>query len=479
MNARLVRKASPSLVDRVRAFFDDRSGPPQGILVALSGGQDSCALLHALVSLREELGCGVYAAHVNHCLRGEESDADERFARAFSESLGVECVTECPDVAEHARRLHRSTQEAARIIRHAFLNRTADRLGAALIALGHTEDDLVETVLLNLIRGTGIDGLSGLAPTRGRIIRPLLDVQRSETEAYCRQHGIDFRTDESNHSLKYLRNRIRLDLLPNLEANYNASFRRGIRRLAQIAADDADYLRPQVEEALKAVTIERRGKGPLELNRARLGALHPAIARRVIRAAILAVKGDLADVQYDTVNALVERLHDGGPRSFSTAGSGVTVRLRPDRITIANERAEHPHQSVLPVEIPLAMPGVTEAAPFAARFRLSLAPYSDEVEYPAMGDGCMLDAHRIRPPLVLRNRRRGDRIQPLGMAGTKKLSDLLIDRKVPRAERDRIPIMADGNGILWVVGHAVSERARITPQTRTTLIIRREAANTE
>ncbi len=442
-------------------------GGQRDILVALSGGQDSCALLHSLALLREECGLTLFAAHLNHGIRGADADEDRQFAESFSASLGIRCASTRVEVRDEARRTHRSLQEAARNARRRFLASAAEELNAECIALGHTQDDLIETVLLNIMRGTGTDGLRGLPARSGRILRPLLSVTRKETGEYCREHGISYRKDASNLSLRYRRNRVREELLPQLAAYYNPAIREAILRLSDSAGADSELLRMLAEDGLKA-TILKRDADSVELNRAGLAGHHPALGRRILRLAAESVRGDLSDVGFDSVESALLSAVEAVKFSITLPGAGVCISGDSERVRIGRVK---PESSPLPFEVVLDVPGCTETPMLGGRFRVETESVTEGFQPPSLGRVCVVDADSVRGRLFARNRRQGDRIQPFGMMGTKKLQDLLVDKKAPKELRDRIPVVADEEGILWVVGIAVSERSRISAETRRILKI--------
>jgi len=429
---------------------------PRGsrVLVAVSGGQDSCALFHSLDAIRDELGIELHAAHLNHGFRGEDADGDAEFVRDLADSLGVPCTVEKQDVPAIAKRLHLSKQEAARRARHEFLDRTADAAGADSIALAHTRDDRIETVLMNILRGTGVDGLAGLTPRNGRRIRPLLDVSREETAAYCRENGIAFREDASNLSTAYTRNRIRAELLPALESSYNPAVRDAILRLADLAAQDSAALHEISLDGFERCTVNSSDSSVV-LSVERLMELPVAIRRRVVREAIAAVRGDLYDVDAAAIERTLANLNGEGPRfQFVLPNGDISVEVTGDALRVAKKG---PVCAVRRFERALDVPGSVLMPEFAAEFRARLARLPREGKAGAAASIYVRESE-LSPPLVVRNRRPGDRIRPAGLGGSKKIQDILTDAKVPAYKRDHVPIVADDRGILWVPGHVVDER---------------------
>jgi len=445
------------------------------VVVAISGGQDSCALLHVLATLRGELGITLHAAHLHHGFRGAEAEADAAFVREFTASLDIACTCEYQNIPEMARHLHLSAQEAGHRARHVFLDRVADTVGANRIALGHTQDDQVETILLNILRGTGTDGLRGMAAICGRRIRPLLGVRRSETAAYCIRHGIAFREDKSNLSSNYLRNRLRAELLPELETYYNPEVRQALLRLAVIVADEVAYLEEQAQTAYSSVCVGTSANG-VELSVASMVELPAALRRRVLRHAIEVVRGGLADITFQDIERAISALPDAShPRrvmEFTLPSGEVHIRVDAERLAVF--RCQAPSLP-LPLAFTLPQEGELRIPIWNVSFQVSHLEAPVQIELGRFANRAYLDAEAVRPPLVVRLPRPGDRIQPLGMRGSRKLQDIFTDRKVPVEVRRRTPIVEDASGIVWVVGHVVSERARVRDTTRRILLLEMNA----
>jgi len=433
------------------------------VLVAVSGGPDSLSLLHVLWTEREAHGLAVEAAHLDHGLRGDESAGEAAWVAAWCAGHSIPCHAGRADVAAIARERKQSKQEAARAARYAFLEETAARIGAHKIATGHTRNDQVETVLMNVLRGTGLDGLRGIPAQRGLFIRPLLDVSRAEIEGYCAAHGLEPRRDPSNLSPDaYTRNRIRLELLPLLAREYNPAVAEALLRLSEIAGRDVDYLQTQADAALTEATRER-DVFRLVLDRPALARLHPALLRHVLRRAIANLRGTGEGITYDHIEQVCRAVAAPVPRAFglNLPYPFCTVRVTDERLTLtlANVSA-----SLADVAVPLAVPGMAA---------LPGIDWVVQASFDALPNAVMLDADAVSlDALTLRNWRQGDRVDPLGMGGRhKKVSDIFTDAKVPRMERHRVPIVADTQGIVWVVGYCIAERVKVTPVTRRRLYL--------
>ena len=435
------------------------------VVVAVSGGPDSTALLHALAALRAEWGVQLIGAHLNHGFRGKEADGDAEYSAALCRDLGVPFRCESFDVPALQRRRHLSAQAAARDVRHAFLRRVAAEVGAAHIALGHTRDDRIETVLLHILRGTGLDGLTGITASDPPLIRPLLEVSRAETAAYCALHALQPRQDSSNLKTDYRRNRMRAELLPHLASYYNQCVGESLLRLSELAAADSELLNDLAREALRTVTI---AAGTLDwvLDAAALSHLPLALRRRVLRLAISEVRGDLRDVGMEATERILQAVAADRQTSVTlpaceTASVEVTVVMPTVRI-----RRLAPIAQGLPWRYTLDIPGDLALAQAALVLETRRCPsLTTACELAAAcTDSLVYCLEEIVLPLTVRSWQAGDRMRPRGLGGTKKLQDLFTDRKIRGEERLRFPVLTDATGrVLAVLGLQADETARRLP----------------
>lgn len=422
--------------------------PDARIVAGVSGGVDSVVLLRLL----HEAGFRVGVAHVNYGLRGEESDADEAFVRALADELGVPCFVREATLPEGANR-----QEAAREARYAFFREVAEAEGAEAVAVGHTQDDQAETVLLHLFRGAGLRGLAGMPAERPltprsafRLVRPLLGVPRVEVEAHARARGWAWREDASNASAAYRRNALRHRILPLLREQFGQDVS---AHVAAAAGHVRTFLgAPEAPPALFARL--RRGDRRLALDGLR--ALDIAPRRAVLLEALRAWAPDAPR----NAGALAElaALVEAQP-GRRVAWPGLTVWR--DREALVFESAP----AVSPREAWPVWPGVATGTPYGT---LTLEPLGAVPSAVASGGPNVevADADALVEPLVLRRWREGDRFRPLGLGGTKKVSDLLTERKVPPSEREHQLVLCAGDAVLWVVGYRLAEAARLRPETR-------------
>lgn len=446
------------------------------LLVAVSGGGDSLALLYALHQAQAEFDLRLRGAHLNHTLRGAESNADDAFVAAAFRRLGIPYTLQRADVAAY-RRAHRlSIEDAARRVRYAFLADAAARHAAHAVAVAHTADDQAETLLMNIIRGSGLDGLRGMQPLDRLAIdsadltlfRPLLGVSRAQTYAYCAALGLQPRQDASNLSLEHTRNRIRLELMPMLE-RFNPAASDALLRLAHNAAEDADYIRAQTNAVWQDIARQSdAGEAVITLNAQALARQHPAVQSRILRRAVQAVKGSADGITRRHILDM-RRLIAGPAGRTLHLPDGILFAIGYDEAHIGNGAAATDALSPLPPirgEHLLAVPGETRIPGW--RISASVCDAADACGAIASTEGFSetLDLDSVGATLHLRGRRPGDRFQPLGMAQSKKLQDFMVDERIPRRWRDGVPLLVSRNGIACVAGWRIAHWARVTDATK-------------
>lgn len=432
------------------------------ILVACSGGADSTCLLLILHTLGQEWSWDLAVAHFNHRLRGE-ADGDERFVRELSEELGLPFYARAGDVADWARSHGLNQEEAGRKLRYMFLEETAAAVGADKIATGHTLDDQAETVLMRLLRGSGRGGLTGIPPKRGAaVVRPLLDVTRSEVEAYLASRGRDFRRDRSNRDRRYLRNRIRLDLLPYLKTHFDPHVVPRLGRLADILRAEEAWIEAHVE-AKSGGIVEAAGDS-WRLDIPKLQRLPLALRRRMVRLFLTRLRGDLRRITFEDIETI---LNLGEGREF-TMERGRVLRRRGGIIAL---RPDPPPRLAYHLTwegtAPLAIKdlGITLAGEFLSVGNLERLRQDDERI-------ASLDAEGLRFPLTVRSRAEGDRYRPLGAPGRSKLKEIFRAKGIPPDRRDRHPVVVSGGRIVWVLGLPVADANKVTKDTSRVFVIR-------
>jgi tRNA(Ile)-lysidine synthase len=493
------------------------------VVVGLSGGADSVCLLHVLAEWRRALGIRLHVAHLNHQFRETESEADAEYVSNLADSLGIPSTVESQDVAAYRIERKCSIEEAARELRYAFFARVARKVGAHRIAIGHTRDDQVETILMHILRGTGVTGLSGLVPCsplaydsqrmslpacrpslpvsspslRAKpgnllVIRPLLDITREETANYCREHQIEPRSDSSNLSPSFFRNRLRLHLLPLLR-QYNPNIDQALLRLADIAKEDDAFIEQQASGLWDEVA--RQENDAICLDKKQMAALPIALQRHLLRTAVTKLVGDVRDIEASHIEA-ARTLLDKQPSKRVSLPHGLICQGGYDELTIARQpsavaalpsvTAREAWQSQLPPcpfpplpdEFHLRVPGKTafsgwnvmasivrgQVTFLSSRHTMSTRERTQQSNLVAH-----FDLEKTGMNLCVRKRRPGDRFQPLGMNLSKKLHEFMVDAKIPHSWRSRIPIVCSPQQIIWVVGWRIDDRVKLAEGSKETL----------
>lgn len=436
----------------------DLFGHGDTVVVALSGGGDSVALLDILARM-EEMQLHIVIAHLNHLLRGAESDGDAAFVREIAGRYGLHAEIRSVDVRELSRQQQLSLEEAGRMARYAFLAEVAGKYGAKCTALGHHADDQAETVLMRLVRGSGASGLCAMAPKSadGSRVRPLLQVGRREIEAYLTARGLAFRTDSSNKDVNFLRNRIRHELIPYL-AGYNPAIAGRLADTAVALSADEALLERITDEAMDRLASVAGDR--VNFSMAELAAEPRGMRMRLFRRALLLVRGDLARISFRHLQAIDGLLVPGRPqRRLSLPGDVSVMRSYG---TLAFEATDGASPAA-PFEMLLEGPG-TYPLPGGGVFSVEEAvPPADWSTVSA--DTAWFDAGSTPFPWLLRTFRPGDRIVPFGMTGSKKVKELFIDARIPLRERRSIPLVFSGGRLIWVCGVRVAEGARVATGT--------------
>lgn len=466
-------------MDKARLAISRMIVPGEKILVAVSGGADSVCLLYLLKEMQEQIPFDLSIAHMDHMARGEESVEDAHFVRELGGGLGFETFIEKVDVGKEKETLKTSFQEAGRILRYRFLESTLDRIRGTKLALGHTADDQVETFLLNLLRGSGLKGLAGMPETRGAVIRPLIDCTRVEVEAYLAHRNLDFRVDISNADNKYLRNRIRHELLPVLKT-FNRQIASNIVETAKIIRDDDQCLTDQARLLYSELAVSRDKGAGVELDRVKFNQQPSAYQKRMVRQAIYQVQGDLRRITTRHIQQIIElfavdskigkKIHLPGQLIAIASTLGVEFCKHPYSRSKGGSNSKTGLNSTA-----LLIPGATRIGDTGFSLHARLLASNDWKEAGSHPEQAFLDFDKTGPAIHARFFRHGDRFVPLGMTGRKKLKSFFIDEKIPRELRESIPILTSGTGdIIWVYGKRISENFRVTHKTRKILFIEGE-----
>ncbi len=439
------------------------------ILAAVSGGADSVCMLHALNTIKKSVGFEIYCAHLNHCLRGDAADNDEKFVIELCTKLDIPIFTKSVDVLALANEKKLTTEEAGRLARYEFFKELSQKHRLNKTATAHNKDDNAETVLMRIIRGTGTDGLKGIAYVRDDgIIRPLLDIPRADIEAYCQGNNLSFCTDATNADNDYTRNKIRNELLPYIEKNFNPNIKESLCRLSDNAAEDADFLNDYAKRLYMRLCNPLPGDGPVALHIESLNMVDKGIASRVLKIAADEVKS----------GSRLEKKHIDGLFDLMTKQTGASIDL-PNGIEVS---VQYGWLSFVDknaaFEVASGADGFfTEIAPPHTVFVDTLGKnislrIENAKEYKCKVNETAIDYDLIKgQPLFLRNRRSGDRIVWFPDGKTKKIKSILIDAKIPQKDRDKIPLLCTGSEVLAIVGSRVSEKYKVTKETERALVI--------
>ncbi|UCF78520.1 MAG: tRNA lysidine(34) synthetase TilS [Candidatus Eiseniibacteriota bacterium] len=448
--------------------------PGDSVLAGVSGGADSMALLHVLHGFSSEMGFTLAVAHLNHGLREGSGEEDALYVRRACEELGLACRQEKVDVRASASASRRSLEEAGRELRLQFLRRVAEEGVHNKIALGHTMDDQAETVLMRLIRGAGVLGASAMNPASGGLlIRPLLTTSRSEVLEFLGSRNIAYREDPSNLDTRFLRNRIRHELMATLREEYNPRITEVLCSHASLLGQVEDYLRLEGRKAYESCLI-REAQEDIELELAALLSYHTCVRGYILREAYLRLHGSLRDLDFSHVASLLRLASSGQSGDSVDLPSGVSAWLE-GKSVLLGLRSRRRAQNATPKFVVRLEPGTAAVVP-----EISLSIESKLLRKEELGDDfaeggplrAVFDFEGLEPPLEVRNLSPGDRIAPFGMEGTKKVQDLLVDMKVPRSRRGTLAALWDRNQILWVVGTRRARAAPVTDRTRTVLELR-------
>lgn len=453
--------------------------PGETIVCAVSGGPDSVAMLHILRELNDvqQLNWKLHVAHVNHGLRGKSSDEDEQFVKGLSDRLKLPFHGTRVDVRAAQKKERMSLEEAARKLRHEFLQKLALEVGAQKIALAHNLDDQAETILHRILRGTGLRGLKGMAPIRVLsrksdlfVVRPLIEIERYEIEAYLREKGIAYKTDLTNFDTSITRNKIRHKLIPMIESEFNPRVKMALVKLGQTAGSFYLLLREIANEVYENTKM-LSGEGEVCLSVEEFAKLPPAIQTLIIDRAVKTLLGRVPQLNFEHYLEIISLCGEHAYQKTIRLPRGLEARREGYILKIAHPRTEPP-----PIQFKqkkVKIPGSTQIKKLNLQIDtevhegkiIGLKDYIRNKDYTEE----IIDFEKLQGPLVVRLRHKGDQFVPLGSRGTTKLKKFFIDNKVPKNVRDRVPIVTDGSRIVWVVGYRIGDDVKITDATKKVL----------
>jgi len=443
------------------------------VLIGVSGGPDSVALAYVLHTLAAEYSLRLAVAHVNHCLRGSDSDRDAEFVADMARQIGLPFYIEKKDVFQIQQREQLCLEEAGREVRYRFFDQVSAAYGFNKIAVGHHGNDNAELVLMNLLRGSGSLGLSGIAPVRdGKIIRPLIHLERSEIVDYIAEKRLACVADASNSDLSFKRNRIRHHLIPELEKSYNPAIVKTINRLGAILRAEDQW----IEQLLRSNfndCISVMAPGVVRINLKPLQGLAPAARRRIIRRGILTVKKDLRRISLGHIDDVL-LLVDKGQGTSLNLPAGIRVMRLATELMIYSGRSGRAandggfdDSAATDYRYMVRAPGTLNIRQAGAAIKLTEIEAGDLPDFSTVGKNlAFIDMDCLQFPLVVRNRRPGDRFSPLGLNGTQKVKKFFSDNKISGLERQLCPLVLSGGNIIWVVGHRIDDRVKVVSATR-------------
>jgi len=429
------------------------------VIVAVSGGPDSVCLLGILSRLQELLNVTLVVAHLDHGLRPGEDQRETEFVETLARKLAIPCIVESASQLKKAQ--GNSLEQRAREARYTFLEELLGTHQAQRVALGHNKNDHVETVLMHLLRGTGLAGLSGIPPVReSRYIRPLIRITREAILGYLREKDLSYMTDSSNLERDYLRNRIRLELIPALSA-YQPRLLERVDDLAFICRQENQFMEKEAERHLAPIILSGSEQG-LDISVEALQCLPLALQHRVIRAAIQKAKGNLRKVHLGHIRAILDLIENPKPQGNIDLPGHIVVKKRYTILRFSCGKDTSASDFLYTIE----EPGRIHVHPIDCMITCEEVLPEDFTARDHTDWQCFLDLEALKWPLVVRNVRPGDTCMPLGLNGFKKVKDIFIDKKVPREERKRIPILESQGDIVWVGGIRVDHRYRVTEDTK-------------
>ena len=451
--------------------------PGDKVLIAFSGGPDSVCLLDLLLEVQEEWNLEILLGHFNHKLR-EAADEEEWFVHEVAEKISLPLFLGSEDVLVYAQNHKMNLEEAARRLRYKFLEKTAVETGCARIATGHNMTDQAETFFMRLLRGSGRSGLTSIYPiVDGLIVRPLLEIEKEEIEDYLEKRELDYRLDQSNFDRRFFRNKIRLDLLPYIRDNFDPGVVFRVSRLAFLLQEEETVLEELTEETF--INAVKQENGDLKLDFTILNNLPVGLARRVLRKAIKELKGDLRGIDFEDIETLL--LLKEGKEVYVKDG----LVLRREKNLLFLKQEEPPT-----VEYEIKWDGKTildleDAELVFSGSKIKVGNEKDDIQKKmktvfVLGDdsfGVQMDFDRLKFPLTVRNRKKGDKYRHLGAPGKQKVKEIMRAKKIPLQERNRLPVFLSDDEIVWILGLPVNENFKVRPETKNVFVIKLEKRN--
>ncbi|RKX29012.1 MAG: tRNA lysidine(34) synthetase TilS [Candidatus Zixiibacteriota bacterium] len=446
------------MIDKFKQTIKDYNliAPRDAVLVGLSGGPDSVALIHLLHQLSSELKLLLGAVYINHGIRVEAAKIEEEFCQTLCDRLSIDLMIVREDIPDLAHRGKKGIEETARDFRYGVFDRVASEDGYDKIAVGHHADDQVETILFRILRGTGRPGLLGMPMRRDKIVRPLLNIHRREILQYLEEHTLEYCIDQTNQDLDIRRNFIRNQLLQSIRKHINPGVDSALLNLSDIMWHEEQYLEPIVDRAMKKSVSYSPG-GKIELALESVCSYDKWLRRRLLRRCLAAISG----TEINPNKAVVERLDTACLRKYKAISlSGKIQAVRVENKMVLFRRESSVEVCQLEAGKKVSLKGLC----LNFSYRTSKLRQSD-LKWIRQSRSVVLDADKVEPPLVVQRFQAGDRFRPLGMTGSKTVNGYLSDRKLHKVYRDEVPVVCDRRGIVWLVGFEIADRVKIDERT--------------
>jgi len=432
------------------------------ILVSVSGGPDSVALLSILQELKDEFQWNLEVAHINHKLRGKESDKDLEFVKKLTAKYGLQFHSTTVNTKRFAKDKKLSLEDAARQIRYNFFEKTAQKIKADKIALGHTQNDQAETILMRLFRGAGTLGLSGIPIKRGKFVRPLLEVSREEILKYLKQNKLSYRIDKSNLTAQFLRNRIRAKLLPWLKKEINPEIISTLNRTATILNEIEQFLDKETKKIFEK--LAQTGKNKILINRQKFSNLENIFKKNLVRYSWRKLTAEIYPLEFKQVERVLDLVETGQVGKRVNLKNGYWAELNSKHLVIFKKQLKK-------YKIPVKFPGEFKLNGHNLKARIIERNKLPEKIRTKSENQAYLDWEKLKGTLNLRGYLPGDKFQPLGMKGNQKLSDFFVNSKIPRYKREEILLLTSKKKIAWIVGQRISDEFKITNKTKKVLAL--------
>lgn len=443
------------------------------IIVGVSGGYDSIVLADVLIRLRNFLDYKLVLAHINHCVRGEESDDDEKYVRSFAENNKLKLFVKKIDMNEYSKKNKLSPEEAGRRIRYDFFNNIIEKeFKSGKIAIAHNKNDNVETVILNLMRGTSIEGLKGIDYVSRNVIRPILDISREDIESYCELRKLNPRLDSTNLERIYRRNKVRLDIIPFIEKNFNNKFIDSVSKMSHLLREDDDFLYGIAKNKLKEITLEET-EFKIVIDNIKFNKFEKSIKSRILKIIINRIRDDLKGINYSIITEILYISNSNKTGKKKNLFNDYTISVSYDKLIL--EKIGNFDKIRYNYKVRIFSDSEVLLEEISKKIFIKRIDKNNFLKENRNKNVIYLKDDSSIEEIIIRNRKSGDRIKLKGMSGSKKLKDYFIDKKVPRENREEIPIIEAEGKIIGLLGYGVSEDYSIKEETEK--IIKIEISN--